>query len=435
MKIAVIGSGISGLSAAYLLSQKHEVHLFESAKKWGGHAHTVDVKEGDRSVPMDTGFLVYNRLTYPHLCGFFDHLGVETCDSDMSLSIQNQVKKLEWSGTNTNTVFGQRRNLFRPSFYKMILGILKFHEEAQQNLMDSKKQKWSLRQLLVEKKFSREFATDYILPIGAAIWSTPEKQMLEYPAETFLQFFINHKLLQVNDRPIWRTVRGGSRNYVNKVISRLGHCHLDAAIHGVFYDGKNVQLQTQSQTLLFDKVVMACHAPQTRKILKNADPQMMEILAAFETQNNRAFLHKDPQFMPQRKMLWSAWNVQSSLKGIPPAESDSKNSKESKVSLTYYLNRLQPLSTRQDYFVTLNSERSVECEIDISYAHPVFNRAAIEAQKRIPSIQGLNGIYLAGAWTRYGFHEDGILSAVRVGKSLGIDPLWTPQYVGDSYAE
>ena len=435
MRIAVIGSGISGLSAAYLLSQKHEVHLFESGKRWGGHAHTVDVREGDRSLPMDTGFLVYNRVTYPHLCGFFDHLGVETCDSDMSLSIQNHLKNLEWSGTNINTVFGQRRNLFRPSFYKMISGILRFHKEAQQNLAESISQKWSLEQLLKQKKYSQEFATDYILPIGAAIWSTPERKMLDYPAETFLQFFINHKLLQVNDRPVWRTVRGGSRQYVNKVISRLSHCHLDSAVNEVAFDGDSIRLVTRGEILKFDKVVMACHAPQTRKILKNPDPKMLEVLSAFETQENRAFLHRDLRFMPRRKKLWSAWNVQSRLSGTGSQTEKVSLPPQNKVTLTYYLNKLQPLDTRQDYFVTLNSDRPVEAEIDISYAHPIFDRAAIEAQRKIPSIQGLNGVYLAGAWTRYGFHEDGILSAVRVGRALGIEPPWTPQYLGDYYEE
>lgn len=427
MKIAVIGSGISGLSSAYLLSQKHEVHLFESAKRWGGHAHTVEVTEGNKYLPMDTGFLVYNRLTYPHLCGFFDHLGVETCDSDMTLSIQNYKKNLEWSGTNTNTVFGQRRNLLRPSFCKMILGILRFHKEAEDNLKLARQEKWSLGELLRQKGYSQEFATDYILPIGAAIWSTPEKKMLDYPAETFLQFFINHKLLQVNDRPIWRTVRGGSKQYVEKVLARLSHLHLDSAITEVSPVGEKVQVKTRGETLEFDKVVFACHAPQTRQILKNPDTRMAEVLSAFDTQDNKAFLHKDPKFMPKRKLLWSAWNVLSTLNSSNSAE----GSQQSRVSLTYYLNKLQPLNSTQDYFVTLNSDQPLEALRDISYAHPIFDRKAIEAQKRIPEVQGLKGIYLAGAWTRYGFHEDGILSAVRVGQALGLEPQWTPQYIGD----
>lgn len=436
MKIAVIGSGISGLSSAYLLSQANEVHLFEADSRLGGHANTVDVHEGNKAIPIDTGFLVYNKLTYPHLCGLFDHLGVDTVDSDMTLSVQVKEKNLEWSGTNINSVFGQRRNLLKPSFYRMILGILKFHRQANENLELSQRHQWSLGELLKEKKYSHEFIQDYILPIGAAIWSTPEKMMLSYPAETFLQFFINHKLLQVNERPIWRTVKNGSREYVQKIAKKLENIHLNTQVIRV--EPKNGQVEIETRVLdhsksltpahakderkiqIFDRVVLACHAPQAREMLKNADSEMHHILGNLQTQANLAVLHSDDEVMPKRKICWSAWNV------LGARDYEKRN----QVSLSYYMNLLQPLDTKKNYFVTLNSSRPLLGIKEISYSHPVFDRNAIEMQKRISSVQGKSGIYLAGAWTRYGFHEDGILSAVRVGEAMGLSPQWTPQYVG-----
>ncbi|WP_413557416.1 NAD(P)/FAD-dependent oxidoreductase [Bdellovibrio sp. HCB209] len=417
MKIAVVGAGISGLSSAWLLSQKHEVHLFESEKRLGGHAHTFNVTEKNgTTVPMDTGFLVYNELTYPNLVNFFRELQVETVDSEMSLSIQVKSKKLEWSGTNLNSVFSQRRNLVNPRFYWMLSEILRFGREADENVVRSRRQGWSLGQLLAERRFARSFYTDYLLPIGAAIWSTPETDMLDFPAETFLMFFINHKLLQVNGRPIWRTVKNGSIQYVQKAAQRIAHIHTNSPVSAVERRGDAVMVTAPSETLKFDAVVMATHAPITARILKNQSIQEQRILSAIRYEANHAVLHTDHTSMPRRKNCWSSWNVMGG--------NDLENS--NKVSLSYYLNRLQPLETTQDYFLTLNSDQAVAGQVqEFNYSHPQFDRAAIQAQQGLPSIQGLGGVYYAGAWSRYGFHEDGILSAVGVAERLGVRIPWS----------
>lgn len=429
MKIAVVGAGISGLGAAWILGQKHEVHLFESEPRLGGHAHTVTVQESAQksaqdatnSVPIDTGFLVYNEVTYPHLCGFFESLGVETCASDMSLSVRAQHKNLEWSGTNLDTVFAQRTNLFRPSFLRMIRDILKFDKDSTENLELSKKNQWSLKQLIEHRSYSHEFCRDYLMPIGAAIWSTPEVRMEDFPAETFIAFFINHKLLQIKDRPVWRTVKNGSIEYVKRVAEKIRFVHLGSPVDEVNRNAQGlIDLRVGERTWQFDRVVFATHAPVTAKILKNQDELESKILSAVQTKGNRTLLHQDESFMPVFKKCWSAWNVFST----------NKYHEAPAVSLSYYSNKLQPLLTKQNYFVTLNPSTEVRGVLrEFNYHHPQFNREAIEAQQLLPQIQGRGGVYYAGAWTRYGFHEDGLLSAVKVGELFDLAPPWTPRGV------
>lgn len=416
MKIAVIGAGISGLGSAWILSQKHEVHLFESESRLGGHANTVLIKEGDgSSVPVDTGFLVYNELTYPHLKSFFKELNVETFASDMSLAIRSEHKGLEWAGTSLDTVFAQRRNLLRPQFLKMLADILRFDKESAENLMLAQQNNWSLGQLLEHRQYGPSFRRDYLLPIGAAIWSTPEVRMEDFPAQTFIQFFINHRLLQVNDRPQWRTVKNGSVEYVKKVAAQIPFIHTGAAVHSVERFDGGIRVQVGGESLQFDKVVFATHAPITLKILKTENIQEIEILSAIGTRGNKTILHQDEGLMPQIKKCWSSWNVLS-----------APNHREaSGVSLTYYINKLQPLSTVKNYFVSLNPRQKIENVVqEFHYEHPQFNRSAIQAQQRLPEIQGLGGVYYTGAWTRYGFHEDGLLSAVNVGEMFGLKPPW-----------
>ncbi|MFN3696961.1 MAG: NAD(P)/FAD-dependent oxidoreductase [Pseudobdellovibrio sp.] len=418
MKIAVIGSGISGLASALILNEKHEVHLFESDERLGGHAHTNQITIEDREFGVDTGFLVYNDLTYPHLKSLFKYLDVETVASDMSLSLNIVDQKIEWAGDSLNTVFAQRKNLFNPKFYKMLFDILKFHKEAEALRLESIRQKWTIGELISHKSYSRELLEWYILPMVAAIWSTPEKGMMDFPAETFLTFFLNHKLLQVNDRPVWRTVKNGSINYVNKIAAKLKHIHLSEPITEVLYDDKSLQVQLQSikGKYMFDKVIFATHAPITRKIYKNPSTEQFNMLKVFETIPNQAVLHNYEKLMPKNRSCWASWNVISNL-----------NSKyDDKVSLTYYLNRLQPLPTQKHVLLTLNPAKSVDHAILTNeYHHPKFDQAAIDSQKLIDGVQGVNNVYFAGAWTRYGFHEDGILSAVKVGEKLGVHPPWT----------
>ncbi|WP_415061410.1 NAD(P)/FAD-dependent oxidoreductase [Bdellovibrio sp.] len=415
MKTAVIGAGISGLGAAWILSQQDEVHLFESEGRLGGHAHTVDVSDGSSGVPVDTGFLVYNELTYPHLKSFFKELHIETVASDMSLAIKAPYKDLEWAGTNLDTVFAQRSNIVRPAFLRMLYDITRFNREAEQNKELAQKHGWSLRQLVQSRSYSEEFKRDYLLPIGAAIWSTPERGMEEFPAETFLTFFINHRLLQISNRPIWRTVKGGSIEYVKKVAARIPFVHLNAPVQNVERRQDKVLVRTNGECLEFDRVVFATHAPITLRMLGNATDLERRVLGSISTSANKTYLHTDSSFMPTRRKCWSSWNVLGS--------SDSQNHEN--VSLTYFINKLQPLGAKQDFFVTLNPRSPVQRVLrEFSYDHPQFDREAIEAQKSLPLIQGQGGVYFAGAWTRYGFHEDGLLSAVRVGELLGIKPPW-----------
>jgi predicted NAD/FAD-binding protein len=411
MKIAVIGGGISGLGAAVILGRSHEVHLFEAENRLGGHAHTVQVPESGKPVPMDTGFLVFNELNYPHLTSFFRFLNVKTVDSDMSLSVQVAKNGLEWGGTNLNTIFGQRANLLRPSFYRMLLEIGRFHREAASYVPKAKRHAWTLRDLLTEGKYAREFATFYLLPIGAAIWSTPERDMLEYPAATFLTFFLNHKLLQVSGRPLWKTVAGGSIQYVDKAKELIPHVHSGAEVISVERCRNGVLVSTAEGQALFDCAVLATHAPTTAKLLLNASDEERNILSAIGVVANKAVLHRDSMAMPRTNRCWSAWNVKAGAKNG--------------VSLTYHLNRLHPLMSQQNYFLSLNPELEMSGQIGTyNYNHPRFDQRAIRAQREIPRLQGRGGIYFAGAWTRYGFHEDGLLSAVNVANLIGAIPQW-----------
>lgn len=416
MKIAVVGSGISGLGASLLLGQKHEVHLFESDNRLGGHAHTSTIQQQGESLNVDTGFLVYNDLTYPHLKAMFQHLGVETIASDMSLSIQEPNVGLEWAGDNLNTVFAQRRNIFNPRFYRLVFDILKFHKSAESNRDLARVNRWTVEDLFRHQKYSAELKEWYILPMIAAIWSTPEKSMLDFPAETFLTFFINHKLLQVNDRPVWRTVKNGSVNYVGKIAERLRHIHLAEPVIRVKKSFQALELTSTRQTYTFDKVIFATQPSVTQKMLAPTSSEISRLLTKFRSEKNQAHLHKDRSFMPNSRRCWSSWNVQANL----------KSSLSSKVALTYFLNRLQSLKTRDNILLTLNPERKPnESIFQVEYDHPVFDQPAIDAQSEIPAIQGIDGVYFAGAWTRYGFHEDGLLSAVNIAKHFDIQPPWS----------
>ena len=415
LKTAVVGAGISGLGAAWILSQKDEVHLFESEHRLGGHAHTVQVNDGSSEIPVDTGFLVYNELTYPHLKKFFKTLDVQTVKSDMSLAIKAPHKNLEWAGTNLRTIFAQKTNIRRPAFLRMLYDSTRFHREAEANRELAGKYGWTLGQLIQSRSYGEEFKRDYLLPIGAAIWSTPERGMEAFPAETFLTFFINHQLLQINDRPIWRTVEGGSVEYVKKVSARIPFIHLNAPVQNVERLAGKVLLRTAGECLEFDRVVFATHAPVTLRILENPTDLERRVLSSIGTSANKTYLHTDSSFMPSRRKCWSSWNVMSS----------PENQNHENVSLTYFINKLQPLRTEKNYFVTLNPRSPVQRVLrELSYDHPQFDREAIEAQKSLPLIQGRGGVYFAGAWTRYGFHEDGLLSAVRIGDLLGIKPPW-----------
>ena len=418
-KIAVIGAGISGLSAAYLYSQKHEVHLFENESRLGGHANTVEA--GSMKTPVDMGFIVFNNLNYPHLTGFFKHLDVEVSDSEMSLSVKFAKPDLEWGGTTLLTLIAQRRNLFRPKFWVMIQDILRFHKEAHANLERSKLNKWTLRELLADGKYRQSFIDWYLVPMGAAIWSSPTDTMLEFPAETFLQFALNHRLLQVDNRPTWKTVVGGSNQYVQKVAAKLQNIHSGSPVQSVRrLSNLKVELIWKDQRFEFDQVIFATHPPQTLQILKDVSKDERKTLECFQYQKNTAVLHSDESFMPKRRSLWSAWNFHQQDDGLDT----------SPVSLSYWMNRLQPLKTQQQMILSLNATLTPKLvHKEEVYEHPLFNHRAIDAQTKQSKIQGSGGIFHCGARNRYGNHEDGNLSAVLLARAAGVAIPWLDQNV------
>ncbi len=420
MKIAVIGSGISGLGSAYLAQQQgHEVHLFEKDDYFGGHSNTILINDGISEFYADTGFLVHNPRTYPNLIALFKKLEVPTYETEMTLSIQVLQEGIEWGGLNLQTVFGQKRNLLRPRFYRMLLDILRFNRQAPEFLVKALANKnQTLGQLLLQNHFSLEMRDWYLIPMAAAIWSTPAQQILDFPAFTFLQFCMNHNLLQVEGRPTWRTVTGGSRVYVQKIIDLLPHKYLSTDIKAVHRDASGVVIEINGSKQVFDVLVFATHPEQIQKLLKDLHPDESEILSKFKYQPNFAVVHSDESFLPERKKLWSAWNyVTSALTG--------------QVSVSYFINALQNLPTKKPIIVTLNPHKKIETGKvikTIQYEHPVFDRETIQAQVQVESIQGRGGIHYTGAWLGYGFHEDGLRSALRFGRRMGWQAPWDAQY-------
>lgn len=417
LNIAIIGSGIAGLSAAWLLSETQKVTLFEKNVQVGGHANTVSVSTREGAVPVDSGFIVYNEQNYPNFCAFLDHFGAASSPSSMGFAVSVEEGRMEYSGKRFNGLFGQRRNIVRFEHWQLVSDILRFFRQARaqaEGIDDA----MTIAQFLRQFGYSRAFVEDHILPISAAIWSTPARAMLDFPARTFIEFFANHGLLQINDRPKWRTVTGGSREYVNRVLAGSNFAtRTNARVRGVIRHITGVEVFFEDgHREHFDQVVFACHADEALALLGDPSPAEHAVLGAFRFTPNRAVVHTDPSFMPRRKHLWSSWNYLRSSGG-----------EKADLSLTYWMNRLQPLPTTTDIFVTLNPTRkfadgSVQRVID--YEHPLFDRAAIAAQREVWRIQGVQKSWFAGAWLGYGFHEDGLQSGLEVAERLG--PLNRP---------
>ncbi|MDQ2070219.1 NAD(P)/FAD-dependent oxidoreductase [Natronospira bacteriovora] len=432
MRIAVVGSGISGLGAAWLLSAEHEVVLYESATRFGGHTNTVTVREGDRHVPVDTGFIVFNDLNYPHLSSLFRHLGVASAESDMSFAASLGEGEIEYAGDNLLKLFAQPANLFRPSHWRMLADILKFNQRAidwldqQAGKRGGGEQALTLGQFLHHHGFGMELSERYLLPMAAAIWSAPMARILDFPAISFLRFFRNHGLLQVNERPQWRTVTGGGREYVRRLIEPLG----DRAIAGIGVEGIRrtpagvLVRDSNGHEAEYEQVVLASHADQSLALLEDADEQERRVLSAFRFQANRAWLHSDSRLMPRRRRVWASWNYLA----------DRRTREDSRVAVSYWMNRLQPLASERNYFVTLNPAQRPDPAVTwhcVDYEHPVFDLSALRAQEHLPAIQGQRGLWFCGAWTAYGFHEDGLRSAVNVCNAMGVHAPWQ-QGVADS---
>ena len=420
-RIAVVGSGISGLAVAWLLKDSYQVSLIEAGSYFGGHSNMVDVTLNGMTHPVDTGFLVHNDLTYPNLIELFRHLKVDVHASDMSFGVSIAEPDIEWAGTDLSTVFAQRRNLIRPAFLSMLRDILRFNKNAQRYLTEAQSNSISLEQLLDRERFGQTMRDWYLLPMAAAIWSAPVKDILEFPAAHFLTFCLNHRLLQIQERPQWKTVVGGSRCYVQKLVEQLTDVRLNTPVQRVERLADSVLLHSSRGVERFDAVVLACHAPTSLALLDDAVPQEREVLQAFRYQENRAVLHTDIRLLPRRKKVWSAWNYLS----------QGGAGQEQPVAVSYLLNQLQALPFTQPVIVTLNPHIEPLPDLmlkELTYEHPILDAAAARAQEKLPSIQGLDRIWFCGAWAGYGFHEDGLKSALRVVRDFGVEIPWGAVY-------
>ncbi|MEM0899169.1 MAG: FAD-dependent oxidoreductase [Pseudomonadota bacterium] len=416
-RVAVIGSGISGVSAAWLLHEAHDVALFEAESRFGGHTCTVDIDYDGKDISVDVGFIVFNERNYPNLCGLFERLGVKTETSNMSFSVSLDGGEREWCGQGLNAVFAQRRNLISLGFWKMLAEVLRFNRIALKDRDTGFMQAMTIGEYLAARRFSKRFTSDYLIPMGAAIWSTPEVKMLEFPAKAFINFFENHRLLEISP-PFWKTVSGGSKNYHQKMIAALGsRAKANMPVASVKRDGIECVVTFESgKTERFDHVILATHSDQALKLLADADETETKILSDVGYKENRVVLHRDTRFMPTRKAAWAAWN----------ALQDSKNP-DGDISLTYWMNRLQNIDEDYPLFVTLNPAFEPEPGTvfgEWSFAHPQYDTAAFDAQTRLPEIQGTRNIWFAGAWTGYGFHEDGLKSGMAAAMALGARVPW-----------
>ena len=413
MRIAIVGAGIAGLGTAWLLSrQGHAVTLFEAGERLGGHTATVDVTLDGKTFPVDTGFLVFNDRTYPKLIALFDELGVASVASEMSFSCRVDRHRLEWAGTNLRSLFAQPTNALRPAFWRMLADIARFNRDAM--AMDEGSRAWSvsLGEFLDTGNYSIPFRDWYLLPMAAAIWSAPRKDILDFPLPTFVRFCRNHGLLQITDRPQWRTVAGGGRVYVEKIAAQLADVRLGTPVNRILRTPRGVEIDTAPMPgEAFDGVVLACHSDQALALLRDASHTEQRLLSDVRYQPNRVVLHTDTALLPRARSAWSAWNYLAAddMTGERP------------VAVSYLINKLQPLPCKTPVIVTLNPpfepDRSRVLQ-EFEYSHPLLDRAALAAQSGIAEIQGQRHTWYAGAWLGYGFHEDGLASAHAVVESI-----------------
>lgn len=416
-KIAVIGSGISGISAAWSLNFNHDVTLYENEQRAGGHTCTVDVDYDGNIIPVDVGFIVFNERNYPNLCALFSHLGVASETTNMSFAMSLDNGKREWCGQDIASVFAQKRNVVSPRFWWMIKDIMRFNRIAVRDRDNGTMDGRTIGQYLDEQRFSARFRNDYLIPMAAAIWSTPKVKMLDFPARAFVNFFENHRLLEITP-PIWQTVSGGSRSYHNKMLATLPDIRLADGVDAV-HRATNGQILIASEkgTDTFDHVVIATHSDQALALLADADRDEKAVLGSIGYNPNRVVLHRDASFMPKRKRAWAAWNYLR----------ESARGDESNISLTYWMNRLQNIDHDYPLFVSLNPTREPARGTvfgEWSFSHPQFDAMAMSAQSVLPQIQGRRNTWFAGAWTGYGFHEDGLKSGLAVARALGGHIPW-----------
>jgi predicted NAD/FAD-binding protein len=411
----VVGAGISGLSAADLLGVDHDVVLFEREPRPGGHSRTLTVPRADGPLPVDTGFIVYNEVNYPLLTKLFAALSVPTKPSDMSFGLRYGDGELEFCASSLEGIFAQRKNLASPRYLRMLADILRFFRSAKLVLEEPGDP--TLGEFIERLAPGDWFKDRFLVPMGAAIWSTPPREMLAFPAKTFVRFFDNHGLLSINGHHRWRTVDGGSQEYVRRIVERLG-ARVRSASPVVEVRGGNNGFEVVTAAGdrdRFDEVVLAAHADAALAMIAEPTPEERRILGAFQFRDNEAVLHTDTRLMPQAKAAWASWVYGAGV-----------SSRETEVSVTYWMNKLQSLPG-EDVFVSLNPDREIAADRVIDrhvFRHPMFDTAAVTAQDEIASIQGVRGLWFCGAWQRYGFHEDGLWSAVRVAKAKGVSIPW-----------
>ena len=416
MEIAVIGSGISGLSASLFLSKKNNVTLYEKNDYLGGHTNTKTINYQNKRINVDTGFIVFNKLNYPNLVKLFDFYNVAYEDSDMSLSVSNLNNKIEWSGQSLNTVFADRKRILDINFLKFLIDILKFNKFIKNNINELSTDKQPLGEWLKNKSFSEQFQENYILPMSAAIWSMSSNDVLNYPISNLFSFFNNHRLLHEKKvRPQWLTVSNGSKSYIDRVLKSVNiNKKLNSKIQKINTNGNKFSLiDISGNQKEYDKIIFSIHPKKILEIKNDFDSKIISILSLFKTSKNKAYLHCDTSLMPKNRKVWSSWNVFS-------------DKEMDKVSLTYWMNKLQNIDNNYPTFVTLNPlhlpDESKIFEV-IDYEHPIYNENAIDGQLQLDSIQGYKGFWYCGAWTDNGFHEAGLSSSLMVSERLnGVVP-------------
>ena len=412
LSVAVVGSGIAGLAAAWLLQKRHNVTLYEKDEKLGGHCNTVDVRdESGNRLAIDTGFIVYNEINYPNLVALFQHLGVATHPSDMSFAVSLDGGRLEYAGTDIGGLLAQRRNLLRPRFWAMLGGILRFYRTAPAVLEDEAAAGLSLGDYLAARRYSRGFVEDHLLPMGAAIWSSTADDMRAYPVQSFVRFFASHGLMRLAGRPLWRTVTGGSRAYVALMAETLeGEIRLASPVRAIRRQPDGVLVEEAGGRIArFDRIVIATHADQALALLADPSVEERQLLGSFPYARNLALLHKDAGLMPRRRRAWASWNY------IGGKGQDA-------LCVSYWMNRLQRLETREDFFVTLNPPREPRpgsIVASFRYEHPGYDAAALAAQARLWTLQGERRTWYCGAYFGAGFHEDALQSGLAVAEALG----------------
>ena len=413
LNIAVVGAGVAGLSSAWLLNKNHQVTVYEATDSIGGHANTVDVSVPEGLMPVDTGFIVYNERNYPNLTALFKHLGVTTKDAEMSFGASLELGEFEYSGTDLNGIFGQRLNILRPRFWRMLLGIISFYKSAPTILDNPAYEGMTLGTYLAQENYSDSFTHDHLLPMGAAIWSTTASEMKHYPAQAFVRFFDSHGLLALKTRPQWRTVDGGSREYVKRITEAYRGQILFSGVKSIQRTTNEVVVEDASGNFRsFDHVVLATHADEALRLLSDSNQHERGLLGRWKYTINRAVLHSDPSLMPKRRRVWSSWNF------IGNRINNDKNH----LCVTYWLNRLQSIKSESQLFLTLNPvcEPEVGSIIrEFNYSHPFFDTAALSTQSKLWSLQGHRNTWYCGSYFGAGFHEDALQSGLAVAEELG----------------